>query len=407
MLAAVAEGESRLSGLLSGEDCQSTAGALRALGCTIPVIPTGGGELRLRSGGVERWHAPAEWIDCGNSGTTARLLLGLLAGRPFPATLTGDASLRGRPMRRVSQPLAEMGAAFEELDEPDRLPLTIRGGTLRPHEHRSPKASAQVKSAVLLAGLSGSVPVRVHEPIQSRDHTERMLRWLGVELRQESRRDGSAVSLTPSDGPLPPLELHVPGDFSGAAFLVALATLASAGELHIRNVGVNPTRTGLLRVLARMGADVQVAATGEQGGEPTADLLVRPAALTGTSIGEGEIPSLIDEVPALAAMAARAEGETTITGAAELRVKESDRIRSIVNNLRVIGVEAEELPDGLVVQGTDRPLRGRVETDGDHRIAMAFGILSALPENQIEIDDPDVVDVSFPGFWELLRQLSR
>ena len=406
MLAAAAQGESCLRGLLSGADCQSTAGALRAVGCQVPVIPPDGRGMRIRSHGLASWRAPTDWIDCGNSGTTARLLLGLLAGRPFAATLTGDASLRSRPMRRVSQPLAEMGAEFEEVGQADRLPLVIRGGPLRPHHHRSEKASAQVKSAVLLAGLSGAVPVRVHEPIQSRDHTERLLRAQGVELRQEAEEGGSSVALTPPKGPLPPLALHVPGDFSGAAFMIALATLARSGELCIRDVGVNPTRTGLLRVLERMGAKIAVTPAEEQGGEPTADLLVQPTALTATSIGESEIPSLIDEVPVLAVMAARAEGETIVTGAAELRVKESDRIRAIVNNLRRIGVDAEELVDGLVVRGTDRPLTGRVETEGDHRIAMAFGVLGAFPENRIQIDQPTAADISFPGFWQLIRQVA-
>ncbi|CAN5299836.1 3-phosphoshikimate 1-carboxyvinyltransferase [soil metagenome] len=407
MLAAAAQGESRLLGLLSGADCQSTASALRALGCDVPSIPANGGDLRVTGRGLDEWRAPAGWIDCGNSGTTARLLLGLLAGRPFPATLTGDASLRGRPMRRVSGPLAAMGARFAELGEADRLPMVIHGGVLRSHEHRSPKASAQVKSAMLLAGLSGGVAVRVQEPFQSRDHTERMLRWLGVQIDEHACGDGWTVALTPPADPLPPLDVRVPGDFSSAAFFVALATLAGVGELRIRGVGVNPTRTGLLSVLQRMGGQITLEAPGEQGGEPTADLLVGPGRLTGTRVAAAEIPSLIDEVPVLAVLAARAEGDTTITGAAELRVKESDRIQTIVQNLRALGGDAHELPDGLVVRGTDQPLRGRVQTRGDHRIAMAFGVLAAHPENQIEVDDLSAADVSFPGFWELLRRVVK
>jgi 3-phosphoshikimate 1-carboxyvinyltransferase len=201
--------------------------------------------------------------------------------------------------------------------------------------------------------------------------------------------------------------VRVPGDFSSAAFFVALATLAGAGELRIRGVGVNPTRTGLLSVLQRMGGQITLEAPGEQGGEPTADLLVGPGRLTGTRVDAAEIPSLIDEVPVLAVLAARAEGDTTITGAAELRVKESDRIQTIVQNLRALGGDAEELPDGLVVRGTDQPLRGRVQTRGDHRIAMAFGVLAAQPENEIEVDDLSAADVSFPGFWELLRRVVK
>lgn len=407
MLAAAAEGESRLAGLLAGADCQSTAAVLRALGCEIPAIPEDGCEVRIRGAGLQAWRAPRQWLDCGNSGTTARLLLGLLAGRPFATTLTGDESLRRRPMRRVSEPLRLMGADFREIDTPDRLPLEIRGGALHPYAHHSTKASAQVKSAILLAGISGGVPVQVSEPVQSRDHTERLLRSLGVHVHESGREDGWCVSLEPPMASLPPVDLRVPGDFSSAAFFVALATLAGAGELSIRGVGVNPTRTGLLSVLARMGADVQVVDAGAQGGEPTADLLVQRARLKGTSVGAQEIPSLIDEIPVLAVLAARAEGETTITGAAELRVKESDRIRAVVGNLREIGAEAEELPDGLIVRGTEKPLRGRITSEGDHRVAMAFGVLAALPGNEIEIDDPAVVDVSFPGFWELLREATR
>jgi 3-phosphoshikimate 1-carboxyvinyltransferase len=260
---------------------------------------------------------------------------------------------------------------------------------------------------MLLAGVSGAVPVRVHEPIQSRDHTERLLRSLGVELRQEASDGGWMVALNPSTETLPPLDLQVPGDFSSAAFFIALATLASAGGLCIRGVGVNPTRTGLLPVLGRMGANVAVTSLDEHGGEPTADLLVRPAALRAANVGAAEIPSLIDEVPVLAVMAARADGDTIITGAAELRLKESDRLYTIVRNLRAIGVDAEELPDGLAVRGTGRPLVGAVETRGDHRIAMAFGVLAALPENQIEIDDAAAAGVSFPGFWELLRRVVK
>lgn len=407
MLAAAAEGESRLAGLLSGADCQSTAAVLRALGCEIPAIPEDGGELRIRGAGLQAWRAPQQWLDCGNSGTTARLLLGLLAGRPFATTLTGDDSLRRRPMRRVSEPLRAMGAEFREIETADRLPLETRGGALRPYAHRSAKSSAQVKSAVLLAGISGGVPVEVREPVQSRDHTERLLRSLGVNVRESSADDGWCVSLEPPVGSLPPLDVQVPGDFSSAAFFVALATLAGAGEISIRSVGVNPTRTGLLSVLTRMGADIRMVDTGAQGGEPMADLVVQPARLKGTSVGAPEIPSLIDEIPMLAVLAARAEGETTITGAAELRVKESDRIRAVVGNLREIGAEAEELPDGLIVRGAEKPLRGRVTSEGDHRIAMAFGVLGALPGNEIEVDDPAVVDVSFPGFWELLRAAAR
>ncbi|MBA4156875.1 MAG: 3-phosphoshikimate 1-carboxyvinyltransferase [Gemmatimonadetes bacterium] len=406
LLATLAHGESRLQGVLPGADCRSTAAALRALGCTVPVIPADGGELRINGRGVDAWAAPAEPIDCGNSGTTTRLLLGLLASRPFCCTLTGDESLRSRPMRRVTEPLAAMGASIRDLAGPDRLPLEICGGPLRGLHHHSAKASAQVKSAVLLAGLSGGVEVSVLEPSRSRDHTERMLSGMGADVRGASAENGWQVRLTPSAGPLRPLDLSVPGDPSSAAFWVALCLLADAGELRILNVCVNPTRTGFLSILARMGARVKLENQRLAGGEPVADLTVAPSELRGTSVSTEEIPAAVDEIPILAVLAARAQGETRVVGAGELRVKESDRIAAVVSNLQAVGVDAEELPEGLVVQGSDRPLSGRVHTRADHRIAMAFGVLGALPGNHIEIDSPDVVDVSFPGFWSTLRQLS-
>jgi 3-phosphoshikimate 1-carboxyvinyltransferase len=402
MLAAAAGGESRLRGLLSGEDCRSTASVLRALGCDVPAPPADGGEIRVVGRGLAAWRAPADALDCGNSGTTARLLLGLLASRPFAAVLTGDASLRGRPMRRVADPLAAMGARFRELGEPGRLPLEVSGGSLSPIDFASPKASAQVKSALLLAGLGAGVPVSVTEPILSRDHTERMLASLGVPVRGERTAEGWRASIDPWKGTLPPLDYQVPGDPSSAAFLVALALLAQGGEMRIRNVCVNPTRTGFLSIVERMGARIELADGREAGGEPVADLVIRPARLVGVEVAPEEVPAAIDEVPILAALAARAEGETRVTGAGELRVKESDRIAAIVAALRAIGAEAEELEDGLVVRGSDHPLRGRVVTHGDHRIAMAFGVLGALPGNEIDIDDRECAAVSFPGFWELI-----
>ena len=255
MFAAAAQGESRLSGLLSGADCRSTASVLRSLGCAIPDIPTDGGEVRVRSQGIQRWSAPREVLDCGNSGTTSRLMMGLLAARPFCSTLTGDESLRSRPMRRITEPLAAMGARVRELERPDRLPIELCGGSLCPFSHRSPKASAQIKSAVLLAGVSAGVAVSVHEPIQSRDHTERMLRALGVAVESGPAPDGGwLVTIDVLPQILPSFEMRVPGDPSSAAFFVALALAASGGELLIRNVGLNPTRTGFLETVRRMEA---------------------------------------------------------------------------------------------------------------------------------------------------------
>ena len=404
MFAAAATGESRLRGLLAGEDCRSTAAVLRALGAEVPDPPASGEEIVVTSRGIHSWRAPTEVLDCGNSGTTVRLMMGLLAGRPFCATLTGDESLRARPMRRITEPLGNMGARARELGEPDRLPIELCGGPLQPIAHRSPRSSAQIKSAVLLAGLSGSVPVSVWEPIRSRDHTERILQSIGVPLVEEAREGGWFVASEPLPGPVPPLDVEVPGDPSSAAFLVALAALATSGTLRVRNVALNPTRTGFFDAVRRMGVEVRVEGERVSGGEPIGDLVVRPVSLRAISVEAAEVPAMIDEIPILACLAARAEGETRITGAEELRAKESDRIRALVENLRAIGAEAEELPDGLVVRGSDRPLRGSVHALHDHRIAMSFGVLGALPGNAITIDTPRVVEVSFPGFWETLER---
>jgi 3-phosphoshikimate 1-carboxyvinyltransferase len=406
LLAALASGESRLRGLAPGADCRSTAAVLRRLGCRIPPLSDDGAEIRIAGEGAEAWLAPGSPLDCGNSGTTARLLAGVLASRPFCSTLTGDASLRGRPMERVTRPLSSMGASFHSLAEPDRLPLEVCGARLQGIEYRSPHASAQVKSALLLAGLTGGVPVTVHEPALSRDHTERLLASLGVALHAAPTNGGWRIALAPHAAPLPPLELTVPGDPSSAAFFVALALLAERGELRIRGVCVNPTRTGFLPLLARMGARLGVENESTIHGEPVGDLVIRPAALRGITITAAEVPAAVDEIPLLAVLAARAEGTTIITGASELRVKETDRITALVSNLRALGVEAGELPDGLAVPGADAPLIGRVRSCGDHRIAMAFGVLGALPGSRIEIDDTECVGVSYPGFWSTLRRLS-
>ena len=399
MFAALADGESRIRGVLPAEDPKSTAAVLRLLGTAVPDIPDDGREISIRGHGLRGLRAPDADLDCGNSGTTARLMFGVLAGHPFTSTLTGDESLRTRPMRRVTEPLQHMGARFQELGAPDRLPIRVTGGSLRAIDFASPRASAQVKSAILIAGLIGGVNVCVREPGLSRDHTERMLRSMGVTVEIErSSDDGAVITLSPAER-LEPLDITVPGDFSSAAFFLAYALLAPGSELLIRGVGVNPTRAGMLQVLDRMGARVALERQTDVGGEPVADIVAGSAALRGTEIGGSEIPALLDEIPIIAALAARADGVTRITGAEELRVKESDRLAVVAENLRAIGVQAEELPDGMVVQGTDAPLRGEVRVHHDHRIAMAFGVLAALPGNEITMDQPEAVAVSYPDFW--------
>lgn len=406
LLAALADGESRLRGLLAGGDPRATADVLRALGVDVPPLPPDGAAVRVRGRGLSGLRPPEKRLDCRNSGTTARLLLGILAGFPFAATVTGDESLRARPMRRVTEPLSRMGAGFTELGRPDRLPIRVVGGPLKPLQYAGVHASAQVKTALLLAGLTGGAEVRVTEPRASRDHSERMLDAMGVPVRRQFWPDGRhTVSVEPVRR-LEPLDLVVPGDFSSAAFPAALALLAGGRPLRIRGVGVNPTRAGLLPVLERMGADIRVDGRRTVCGEPVGDLVVRPGPLRGTTVDGAEIPAMLDEVPVLAVLASLAEGETRITGAEELRVKESDRLAALARNLRALGADAEELPDGLVVRGGERPLRGEARSFGDHRIAMAFGVLAALPIHDVRVDDFAIADISFPGYRDELRRLA-
>ena len=406
MLSAMAGGESRLRGLLAGEDCQSTATVLRALGATIPEIPKDGSEVRVEGAGMAGLRSPTSLLDCGNSGTTARLLLGVLSGLSLEAEVTGDDSLRSRPMRRVTEPLGEMGASFEEVGEPNRLPLRAKGGPLSSISYPSPVASGQVKGAILLAGLCGAVDVTVVEPSRSRDHTERMLRRMGVPVREAVSAQGWEVSLSPIAGELMPLDLTVPGDFSSAAFLIALGLLRGGSDaLRIDNVGLNPTRTGLLDLFREMGGRIEVQNLREgddPSGEPVGDLTVFPSGLRGVAVRGSQIPLIIDEIPILAVTAALATGATEIRNAEELRVKESDRIRALAHNLATIGVSVEEYDDGLRIEGQGGRLSGHVSSWKDHRVAMAFGVLGALPDHDVSVDEPEVVDVSFPGFWEMV-----
>jgi 3-phosphoshikimate 1-carboxyvinyltransferase len=399
MLAALARGTSELEGLLTGADVKSTARVLRQLGAEISTIREGA-TVAVH---VSRFTRPGSRLHCGNSGTTARLLLGVLAGQSFPATLTGDASLRRRPMRRVTEPLRTMGAEIAE-GRGDSLPLTIRGGRLHPLSYTSPVASAQVKSALLLAGLTGNVAVTLREPYLSRDHTERLLVHLGLGLHL---RDGAIVYEPPERrAVVPSFHLSIPGDASSAAFLVAAATLAQGGELVIDNVGVNPTRTGFLVVLARMGARVERVNLRDAGGEPVADLVARPAALRGTEVAAGEVPTLVDEVPVLAVLASRAEGETVFREVGELRVKESNRLELIAANLRAVGVEAEARGNDLHVCGTTGlPPRGRVDTARDHRLAMAFAVLGTVPGADVRLSERASVAISYPEFFKHLKRI--
>jgi len=401
LFGALARGTSEVTGILAGEDVKSTARVLRQLGADISPVREGA-VVRVKASHVTR---PTSQLYCGNSGTTARLLMGILAGQRFPARLTGDASLRRRPMRRVTEPLRAMGAHIDE-KAGDALPLVIRGGKLHSLEYQSPVASAQVKSALLLAALTGNVGLTLTEPHRSRDHTERLFIHFGLDLRE---RNG-AIVFTPPERParLPPLSLAVPGDASSAAFLVVAALLANGGELLIENVGVNPTRTGFLVVLERMGAHVERLNLRDAAGEPVADLVVRPATrLSATQVTAAEIPTLVDEVPILAVLASRVAGggETVFYDVGELRVKESDRLELVAANLRAVGVEAEARGDNLHVRGTARPPRGHVETARDHRLAMAFAVLGTLPGADVRLSEKRSVAISYPEFFKDLKKV--
>jgi len=399
MFGALAEGVTHVRGFLPGADCLSTVDCFRKLGVTIEQLaPT---ELKVHGVGLHGLQEPTDVLDVGNSGTTMRLMLGILAGQPFHCTLTGDASIRKRPMGRVTLPLREMGAQIDGRQEGRLAPLSIRGGQLRPFLYESPVASAQVKSAVLLAGLFTAGTSGVREPELSRDHTERMLRAFGVTVGEQDGyitvEGGSKLTAT---------EIQVPGDISSAAFLMVAAAIVPGSDVLIRNVGINPSRTGIIDVLLQMGADLELLNERESGGEPIADIRVRGTQLRGVNVGGATIPRLIDEIPVLAVAATQAEGVTEIRDAAELKVKESNRIATTANELRKFGAHVEELEDGLRIFGRTF-MRGGAEIDTyhDHRIAMAMAVAALVADGPTVIRDWEAVDVSFPGFGELLEKL--
>jgi 3-phosphoshikimate 1-carboxyvinyltransferase len=398
ILGALAAGPSRVTHILESADVKSTAGVLRDLGAEIPELSD---DFVVRGRGADDLRQPIGPFDCGNSGTTTRLMAGVVAARPITGMFTGDASLSRRPMRRVAKPLTAMGARIE-LPPHGGLPMTVHGGSLEDLAWTSDVASGQVKSAVLLAGMLAGVRVTYEEPARSRDHTERMLTARGIGVRTAGLR----IELSPG-GALRPLDTDVPADPSSASFFAGFAAMADGGELTLEDVCVNETRTGFFEVLRRMGAAVEYERNRLEGGEYISPVVVRPDHLRAVTVGHDEVPSMIDELPLLACVATRAEGQTVITGADELRVKESDRIAAVVANLNAIGASAEELPDGMRITGSPAPLRGRVVTHGDHRLAMAFGILGALPGNDIQVDDRECVAVSYPRFWIDLARLSR
>jgi 3-phosphoshikimate 1-carboxyvinyltransferase len=394
MLGAIASGTTRVTGFLEGEDCLATLRAVTALGAR--VERPAAAEVRIEGVGLDGLQAPRSVLDMGNAGTAMRLFMGLLAGQPFDSELVGDQSLMRRPMERVAQPLRAMGARIDTLG--GRPPVRIHGGSrLHGIRYAMPVASAQVKSALLLAGLFAEGPTTVIEPAVTRDHTERMLQNFGVQVAAR----GDTVTLHPPER-LEAAPVEVPGDFSSAAFFIVAACIGARAPVLIEGVGVNPTRAGLLEMLGLMGADLRLVNHRSAGAEPVADIEVRPASLCGISVPERLVPIAIDEFPAFFVAAACARGETRVTGAAELRVKESDRIAVMARGLEALGVPHEVLPDGLRIEGG--PLGGGiVDSHGDHRVAMAFAVASLRAAGTIEIRDVANVATSFPGFAPLAR----
>jgi 3-phosphoshikimate 1-carboxyvinyltransferase len=397
MLGSIAEGETYVKGFLEAEDALATLSAFRQMGVTVERPSPG--ELIIHGVGRHGLKAPAEPLYLGNSGTSMRLLCGLLCGQPFDSILTGDASLSRRPMRRVTEPLKKMGAAIETTPE-GTAPIRIFGGRkLTGIHYQMPVASAQVKSALLLAGLYAEGETCVLEPAPTRDHTERMLEGFGYRVL----REGNRVCLE-GGGKLIGRDLDVPADISSAAFFLVGASIAAGSEVLLEHVGVNPTRTGVIEILRLMGAKIELLHPREVGGEPVADLKVAYAPLHGIRIPEELVPLAIDEFPVLFIAAACAEGETVLSGAAELRVKESDRIQVMAEGLNTLGVDARATPDGMIIRG-GRIGSGRVDSHGDHRIAMAFAIAALAAQGPIEIQDCANVATSFPSFAHLARHL--
>ena len=397
MFGALAKGDTEISNFLRGADCLSTISCFRSMGVDIEEK----GETVLVHGkGLRGLRRPDGILDCGNSGTTTRLISGILAAQDFDVTLTGDESIQKRPMKRIIDPLSLMGAEIESVRGNGCAPLHITGAPLHGISYSTPVASAQVKSAILLAGLYADGETRVTEPAPSRNHTELMLSSFGADVRTE----GTTVTIRQAEE-LYGQKIQVPGDISSAAFFIAAGLLIPGSEILLKNVGVNPTRDGVLRVFRRMGGSIETTALSSGAGEPAADLLVKASRLHGVEIGGEEIPSLIDEIPVIAAAACFADGVTVIRDAAELKVKESNRIAAMTENLRAMGADVTETEDGMIIRG-GRPLHGAViDSRNDHRIAMTFAVAALAAEGETSIPQWDCVNISYPGFLEDLRKL--
>ena len=398
MIGSLAEGVTRIQNFLMGEDCLNTLKAFRAMGIRAEI--GGDGTVTIHGNGLDGLREPEDVLDIGNSGTSIRIMSGVLAGQPFYSVITGDSSIRRRPMGRITEPLKKMGAQIFGRGDGALAPLTIIGGDLKPIHYKTPVASAQVKSSMLMAGLFADGYTIVTEPAQSRDHTERMLRFFGAEVQSDG--------LTHQLKGLPRLkgkEIIIPGDISSAAYFLVATAITPESEILVKDVGINPTRAGILEALRLMGAKIQVENRQEVNGEPIANIRIYYSKLHGATFKGDVIVRMIDEIPLLAVAATQAEGETVIIDAKELRAKETDRIAAMTQELRKMGAEVEPLEDGMVIAGNQKLRGAECESHGDHRIAMSVAVAALIADGETTISDIDCVETSFPGFWELLDSM--
>jgi 3-phosphoshikimate 1-carboxyvinyltransferase len=399
MFGSIAEGKTTINGFLTGEDCLSTISCFKKLGVNIAQENE---HVTVEGNGIAGLRPPSEDLYVGNSGTTIRLMLGILSNTPFTSVLTGDDSIAKRPMNRVTKPLKQMGAEINGKDSGNKVPLQIKGGKVKGFHYNSPIASAQVKSAIILAGLEGEGTTSVTEPLKSRDHTERMLEAFGAMVKS----DGLTVSIEGGQK-LKGTHIEVPGDISSASFFLVAGAIVPDSTITLQKVGLNPTRTGILDVLNDMGAQISYQNANEEASEPYGDLVIKTSSLKGTVIKGDVIPRLIDEIPIIALAATQAEGQTVIQDAHELRVKETDRIETVVNELKKMGAEIEATEDGMIINGKT-PLKGAsVQSHGDHRIGMMLSIASCIAEGNTTLDQSEAVAVSYPSFFDQLSRLSN
>ena len=400
MFSSISKGHNKISNFLMGQDCLSTISCFRKMGIDIKID---GKDVYVKGNGLYGLKRPNEILDVGNSGTTIRLMMGILAGNEFDATLIGDDSISKRPMKRVTDPLRLMGCDIKGEDDANYTPIKIHGGNLKKIDYHMPVASAQVKSALILASLYANDTSFIYEKVKSRNHTEIMLKSFGADINIKDLK----ISINPVDE-LFSHDIHVPGDISSAAFIIVSALISKGSEVIIKNVGLNETRTGIIDVVKRMNGNIEIINERLFGGELVGDLLVKYTPnLYATTIDKDIIPRLIDEIPAIAILATQAEGTTIITDAQELKVKESNRIKAIVDNLKVLGIEAEELEDGMIIKGKCKLNGGQINTFKDHRIAMAFSTLNLIYDNKIKLDNESCINVSFLGYFDLIKTLKK